>query len=78
MSDKQKIQLSELNRYLVGGAVRDRLLNIDRSDKDWVVVGTTEATMLSLGFRPIGRISSLSTSRNARRVRPCKNRTKNG
>ncbi len=55
MSDKQKVQLSELNRYLVGGAVRDRLLNIDRSDKDWVVVGTTEATMQSLGFRPIGK-----------------------
>ena len=55
MSDKQKIPLSELNCYLVGGAVRDRLLNIDRSDKDWVVVGTTEATMLSLGFRPIGK-----------------------
>ena len=55
MSDNQKIQPSELNCYLVGGAVRDQLLNIDRSDKDWVVVGTTEATMLSLGFRPIGK-----------------------
>ncbi len=55
MSNKQKIQLSELNRYLVGGAVRDRLLNIDRSDKDWVVVGATEATMLELEFRPIGK-----------------------
>ncbi len=55
MSDKQNIQLSELNCYLVGGAVRDQLLNIDRSDKDWVVVGTTEGTMLSLGFRPVGK-----------------------
>ena len=55
MSDKHKIQLSELNRYLVGGAVRDRLLNIDGSDNDWVVVGTTEATMRSRGFRPIGK-----------------------
>ena len=55
MSDKQKVRLSELNCYLVGGAVRDQLLNIDRTDKDWVVVGTTEATMQSLGFRPIGK-----------------------
>ncbi len=55
MPEKQKIQLSELNCFLVGGAVRDLLLNIDRSDKDWVVVGTTEDNMLSLGFRPIGK-----------------------
>ncbi|EAP91657.1 hypothetical protein V12B01_26369, partial [Vibrio splendidus 12B01] len=28
-----------LQRYLVGGAVRDKLLNIDSYDRDWVVVG---------------------------------------
>ncbi len=46
---------AELNCYLVGGAVRDRLLNVARSDRDWVVVGATESHMRQLGFRPIGR-----------------------
>lgn len=40
--------------YLVGGAVRDELLHYPVYDKDWVVVGATPATMLSLGYRPVG------------------------
>ncbi len=27
--------------YLVGGAVRDRLLGLDAKDNDWVIVGST-------------------------------------
>ena len=37
--------------YLVGGAVRDRLLDLPIRDRDWVVVGATETKMLDLGFR---------------------------
>ncbi|MCW8889700.1 MAG: rhodanese [Sedimenticola sp.] len=36
--------------YLVGGAVRDRLLNIPVKDRDWLVVGATEDEMLALGY----------------------------
>ncbi|WP_454441222.1 multifunctional CCA addition/repair protein [Vibrio bathopelagicus] len=44
-----------LQRYLVGGAVRDRLLNIDSYDRDWVVVGSTPQEMESLGFTAVGK-----------------------
>jgi len=36
--------------YLVGGAVRDRLLGLPVRDRDWVVVGATESKMLEQGF----------------------------
>lgn len=41
--------------YLVGGAVRDKLLNIPHHEKDWVVVGSTPEEMLELKFRPVGK-----------------------
>jgi tRNA nucleotidyltransferase (CCA-adding enzyme) len=41
--------------YLVGGAVRDRLLGIEPQDRDWVVVGATQEEMLARGFRPVGK-----------------------
>ncbi|MEO8742880.1 MAG: multifunctional CCA tRNA nucleotidyl transferase/2'3'-cyclic phosphodiesterase/2'nucleotidase/phosphatase, partial [Lysobacteraceae bacterium] len=41
--------------YLVGGAVRDRLLGRAHGDRDWVVVGATQAQMVADGFKPIGR-----------------------
>ncbi|MCG9556556.1 multifunctional CCA addition/repair protein [Vibrio kanaloae] len=44
-----------LQRYLVGGAVRDKLLNIDSYDRDWVVVGSTPQQMESLGFSAVGK-----------------------
>jgi tRNA nucleotidyltransferase (CCA-adding enzyme) len=40
--------------YLVGGAVRDQLLNYPVYDKDWVVVGSTPEAMLELGYKPVG------------------------
>ena len=40
--------------YLVGGAVRDKLLGIENHDKDYVVVGATVEKMLSLGFTQVG------------------------
>lgn len=41
--------------YLVGGAVRDRLLGRPASDRDYVVVGATPQQMLDRGFRPVGK-----------------------
>ncbi|KAF1712119.1 multifunctional CCA addition/repair protein [Pseudoxanthomonas kalamensis DSM 18571] len=41
--------------YLVGGAVRDRLLGLPPGDRDWVVVGATPQQMLELGYTPVGR-----------------------
>ena len=40
--------------YLVGGAVRDRLLGIEATDRDYVVVGATPEEMIARGFRPVG------------------------
>lgn len=40
--------------YLVGGAVRDQLLNKPVTDKDFVVVGTTPEAMLAEGFLQVG------------------------
>jgi tRNA nucleotidyltransferase (CCA-adding enzyme) len=41
--------------YLVGGAVRDRLLGYPIKERDWVVVGETPDSMIARGFRPVGR-----------------------
>lgn len=44
-----------MKSYLVGGAVRDALLNLPVKDKDWVVVGASPAEMLAQGFQQVGR-----------------------
>ena len=44
-----------MNTYLVGGAVRDALLGLQGSDRDWVVVGSTAEAMVAQGFTPVGR-----------------------
>ncbi len=44
-----------MKTYLVGGAVRDELLDYPFSERDWVVVGATPETMEADGFRPVGR-----------------------
>jgi tRNA nucleotidyltransferase (CCA-adding enzyme) len=41
--------------YLVGGAVRDRLLGRPVVDRDWVVVGATPDDMLSAGYKAVGK-----------------------
>ena len=41
--------------YMVGGAVRDKLLGRPVNDRDWVVVGATPEQMLELGYLPVGR-----------------------
>ncbi|MCC1496645.1 multifunctional CCA addition/repair protein [Alcanivorax sp. 1008] len=44
-----------MKNYLVGGAVRDQLLGLKVTEKDWVVVGATPEQMLSQGFTPVGK-----------------------
>lgn len=44
-----------MKRYIVGGAVRDRLLGLPVNDRDWVVVGSTPEDMLAAGYTPVGR-----------------------
>ena len=41
--------------YLVGGAVRDKILGILVNDKDYLVVGSTPDEMVKLGYKPIGK-----------------------
>jgi tRNA nucleotidyltransferase (CCA-adding enzyme) len=44
-----------MKTYLVGGAVRDALLEKTGSDRDYVVVGATPQEMLALGYTPVGK-----------------------
>lgn len=44
-----------MKTYLVGGAVRDKLLGLPVKDRDWVVVGATPEQMLADGFKPVGK-----------------------
>ncbi len=44
-----------MQRYLVGGAVRDQLLNIEVYDKDWVVVGATPDELIKQGYVAVGK-----------------------
>ncbi|TKR29383.1 multifunctional CCA addition/repair protein [Luteimonas gilva] len=44
-----------MKTYLVGGAVRDRLLGLAPGDRDFVVVGETPGAMLAAGFKSVGR-----------------------
>ncbi len=44
-----------MKTYIVGGAVRDRLLGLPVTDRDFVVVGATPDEMLALGFQPVGK-----------------------
>ncbi len=41
--------------YAVGGGVRDQLLGLPVSDRDWVVVGTTPEALVRQGYLPVGR-----------------------
>ena len=42
-------------RYIVGGAVRDALLGLPATDRDWVVVGATPQQLLDQGYKPVGK-----------------------
>lgn len=44
-----------MKTFLVGGAVRDRLLGLPVLERDWVVVGARPQDLIDRGFRPVGR-----------------------
>jgi tRNA nucleotidyltransferase (CCA-adding enzyme) len=44
-----------METYLVGGALRDRLLGRPVSDRDWVVTGASPQDLLALGYRRVGK-----------------------
>ena len=44
-----------MNIFLVGGAVRDRLLGLPVRDRDYVVVGGRPQDLLDLGYKPVGK-----------------------
>ncbi|OZA13922.1 MAG: multifunctional CCA tRNA nucleotidyl transferase/2'3'-cyclic phosphodiesterase/2'nucleotidase/phosphatase, partial [Hydrogenophilales bacterium 17-62-8] len=44
-----------MKTYIVGGAVRDRLLGLPVADRDYVVVGASPEQMVALGYQPVGK-----------------------
>ena len=41
--------------YLVGGAIRDRLLGLTSREKDWVVINATSSDLKRLGYKQVGK-----------------------
>ena len=65
-----------MHTYLVGGAVRDKLLGKPVRERDWVVVGSTATDMRRLGFtqgRP--RLSGIPASQDQGAIRASTHRT---
>lgn len=44
-----------METYLVGGAVRDRLLGLAVRERDWVVIGATAGQLEGRGYKEVGR-----------------------
>ena len=55
LTNNSEIKNSQLNTYLVGGAVRDKLLNRPIKDKDYLVVGASVEEMKKLGYQQVGK-----------------------
>lgn len=47
--------ISVMKIYLVGGAVRDQMLNRPVTERDWVVTGARPATLLNKGYTQVGK-----------------------
>ena len=47
--------LDAMKTYLVGGAVRDALLNYPVTERDWVVVGASPGELLQAGYQQVGK-----------------------
>ena len=44
-----------MKTFIVGGAIRDRLLGLPVKDVDYVVVGATPEDLIQKGFKPVGQ-----------------------
>jgi len=44
-----------MEKFLVGGAVRDRLLGLTPRERDWVIIGARPQDLIAQGYRPVGR-----------------------
>ncbi|MCB1758276.1 MAG: multifunctional CCA addition/repair protein [Gammaproteobacteria bacterium] len=44
-----------MRHYLVGGAVRDKLLGLPVRERDWLVTGADCETLLRSGYQPVGK-----------------------
>jgi tRNA nucleotidyltransferase (CCA-adding enzyme) len=44
-----------MKAWLVGGAVRDALLKLPVTERDWVVTGATPEDMAAAGYKPVGK-----------------------
>ncbi len=44
-----------MKKYLVGGAVRDKLLGLPIKDRDWLVIDAIPDDLLKQGYKPIGK-----------------------
>jgi len=55
MFDEPELEedLEELEYWIVGGAVRDKMLDKEPKDRDYVVIGATADEMKERGFKPI-------------------------
>jgi len=61
-----------MQTYLVGGAVRDRLLDLPVFERDWVVVGATAAELIALGYQQVGKDFPVFLHPQSKgRIRPC-------
>src|ERR1700680_1126058 len=49
------VNMRTMRVYLVGGAVRDRLLGLPVRERDWVVVGARPEELQRAGYSPVGR-----------------------
>ncbi|MEL0636217.1 tRNA nucleotidyltransferase [Marinomonas sp. TI.3.20] len=47
--------MAQYQVYLVGGAVRDKLLGLDVKDRDWVVTGATPEELEKQGYQQVGK-----------------------
>jgi len=54
-SPRDPVLPEPIQAFIVGGAVRDRLLGLPVQDHDWVVVGATPDAMLAQGFKAVGK-----------------------
>src|SRR3979490_41965 len=49
------VNMRTMRVYLVGGALRDRLLGVPVRERDWVVVGAQPQELERAGYLPVGR-----------------------